>query len=252
FTPSPSNTVSQQVTTPAQIATTTHLSSAPNPSTPGQTVSFVALVTPASGSALPAGQVTFTVDGMARPPVDLQVINGLAVAILTDSTLPAGSHTASAVYGGNPNFSASPPSNTVTQVVAAALTPTMTKLTSNPNFPSPGTPGLITTALQAVVTPTSGAGTPARMVTLSVDGQAMSPVSLSSGTALLPLPAQLTAGSHTFTATYSGDPTFATSSDTLTVTVNPYPATVSLSASPNPSSQGQTVTFFASVTPVVF
>jgi hypothetical protein len=58
-------------------------------------------------------------------------------------------------------------------------------------------------------------------------------------------------GTHSITATYGGDNTFARSTTTtaLTQTINPALTTTRLTSSPNPSTSGQAVTFTAVVTP---
>jgi len=59
----------------------------------------------------------------------------------------------------------------------------------------------------------------------------------------------LAIGSHTITATYGGDATFATSNSNAVVqVVNKATTTVTLGGNPNPSALGQAVTFAASVT----
>ena len=55
--------------TVATIGTTTMLSSSANPSTPGQAVTFTAIVAPTTGTGMPTGMVTFTIDTVAQQPV---------------------------------------------------------------------------------------------------------------------------------------------------------------------------------------
>ena len=47
-----------------ETATTTTLSSSANPSTPGQAVTFTAIVAPTTGTGMPTGMVTFTIDSV--------------------------------------------------------------------------------------------------------------------------------------------------------------------------------------------
>ena len=54
------------VATTTPTGTTTSLESSANPSTLGQSVTFTAIVAPASGSSSPTGNVTLTIDGQAR------------------------------------------------------------------------------------------------------------------------------------------------------------------------------------------
>jgi hypothetical protein len=58
----------------------------------------------------------------------------------------------------------------------------------------------------------------------------------------------LTAASHVIHATFVGDATFKTSTNSLTQVVKLNPSTTALSSSLNPSNSGQLVTFTATVT----
>jgi hypothetical protein len=106
------------------ISTTTALTSAPNPSMVGQPFVLTATVTSTSGT--PSGSVTFQNGNSFLGTV---LLNGSGVATLSVSTLPAGSYSIQAVYGGNGNFAYSG-SNIVVQVVqqgggtVAELSPT--------------------------------------------------------------------------------------------------------------------------------
>src|SRR5438309_1777811 len=105
----------------------TSLTSSPNPSTVGQTVtlsSTVSAVAPATG--VPTGTVTFR-DGATSLGV-VTLVNGSAS--LSISTLAAGSHSLTAVYSGDASFAAST-SATVTQIVNGAVAATSTSLTSS-------------------------------------------------------------------------------------------------------------------------
>jgi hypothetical protein len=62
---------------------------------------------------------------------------------------------------------------------------------------------------------------------------------------------KLTAGTHSFKATYIGDTAFKKSSSVVQQVVNKYPTTTALSSSSNPSTQGQSVTFTATVSKVI-
>jgi hypothetical protein len=103
-----------------KAGTATALSSSPNPSTPGQTVNFVATVTGQYGGAV-TGTVTFT-----QGPLKVQrgknqvlgtapLVNGSATLSL--STLRRGRHRVTAVYDGDANSKGST-SPTITQNVS--------------------------------------------------------------------------------------------------------------------------------------
>ncbi len=102
------------------IATTTTLSSSPNPSVSGQPVTFTATVTPASGTFDDGGTVTFEIDGDPSTAVTQALNNGTATYI--DSALVAGDHSAQATFSGDTNFSGSSGSLSGIQVVNQLLT----------------------------------------------------------------------------------------------------------------------------------
>jgi hypothetical protein len=93
-----------------KITTTITITSSPNSSASGQSVTFTATVMSAAG--VPSGTVTFksgaTVLGTAT-------LDSSGVASISTSTLPAGSDPITAIYGGN-NFFASAASTIVQQV----------------------------------------------------------------------------------------------------------------------------------------
>ena len=80
--------------------------------------------------------------------------------------------------------------------------------------------------------PASGDPTPTGSVQFQIDGSNFgSPVTLDdNGSATSEAISTLAAAGHTITALYSGDPTYAQGSQTLTLTVNPATPTVNVSA----------------------
>lgn len=97
------------------LATTTTLTSSPNPSTYGEPVTLGAAVTSASGTP-PDGEAVAFVN--KKEVIGTGVLSG-GTATLTTSTLSKGTHSISAVYGGDANFGGSG-SNVVKQVVRKA------------------------------------------------------------------------------------------------------------------------------------
>jgi large repetitive protein len=210
------------------------LTSAPNPSTTGQPVTFTATVTCNGGITTPTGTVKFTIDSTPGTPVTL----ASGVATFTTSSLSPGSHTATATYNGDANCQTST-SNSVQQVVKVATT---TNLTSAPNPSNPGQPVTFT----ATVTCTGF--TPTGTVTFTIDSTSGTPVTLASGVATFTT-SSLSPGSHPATAAYSGDSNCAASTSTgIAQMVNMAGADTTLTSAPNPSSPGQAVTFTATVT----
>lgn len=89
----------------ALTETATTLASDTNPAALGEKVTFSANVTPATGSGIPTGTVSFSVDGGSSTTVALDDSGHAAYAT---STLTAGAHTISASYSGDTNYAASP------------------------------------------------------------------------------------------------------------------------------------------------
>ncbi len=222
-------------------STSTNLTSTPNPSTLGQTVTLsatVSAVAPAVGVL--TGTVTFR-DGATSLGV-VTLVNGNAS--LTISTLTTGTHSLTAVYSGSPNFLAST-SPVVNQVVNPGST--TTSLTSTPNPSNFGQ----TVTLSATVSPVAPAtGVPTGTVTFRDGATALATVTLVNGSASLSI-STLAPGSHALTAVYSGSASFAAStSAVVTQVVNAGNSTTSLTSTPNPSTTGQAVTLTATVSAV--
>jgi Bacterial Ig-like domain (group 3) len=196
------------------------VASSHNPSNFGNPVTFTATIT--SASAIPTGSVTFQDSGTTLSTATLDA-NGQAT--YTTSALSAGSHSITATYIGNSSFSAST-SAPLIQTVNSTPTATTTTLSSSLN---PSTAGQSVT-FTAAVAPSSATGS-----VQFVDGgvTSLGTVALSAGSAQLST-STLSAGSHSITATYSGDSSFTGStSTTLTQTVNLVAAgSFSLSSSP--------------------
>jgi Big-like domain-containing protein len=229
FAGSTSPAVAQSV---AQVTTTTSLTSSQNPSTFGQAVTLTATVSPDSG---PTGNVQFFDGGTSLGTASLSG----GVASMTTSTLTVGTHSITASYGGNTNFTGSTSSG-LTQTVNQATT--TTALTSSLN---PSTYGQQVT-FTATVSPSSG---PTGSVQFLDGGTSLGTVTLSGGTASLTT-ATLTAGPHSITATYGGNTSFAGStSSAVTQTVNQASTATALISSLDPSVSGQPVTFTATVNP---
>ncbi len=223
-----------------QDSTTTTLVSAPNPSLYGQSVTYTATVAAVSpGVGTPTGTVTF-MDGATA--LGRGTLSG-GVATLSFSTSAVGSHSITAVYGGDTNDATST-SSPVTQVVQATTT---TALTAAPN---PSVYGQ-TVTLTATVTPESvpGAVTPTGTVTFLDGSTPLGTVTLNgSGVATLNV-SSLSVNTHSLTASYAGDTYDVSSASSATSqVVNKDSTSTALTSSANPSVFGQSVTFTATVT----
>src|SRR6266404_3675103 len=183
------------------------LSSSLNPSTYGQAVTFTATLTSGLG-APPDGETVTFLKGLKVLGTGL--LSGGSASVTT-STLPVGTPSIKAVYGGDSNFLGST-SKVLKQVVNKATTATALASSQNPsNFGQSVT-------FTASVTP-QFSGTVKGSVTFYDGTTALKTEALSGGVAKFTT-STLTSGSHSITATYNGSTSFDGSSASLTQTVN--------------------------------
>jgi len=97
------------------IGTTTSITSDANPQVAASSVTFTAFVQAASGTGIPTGSVTFSIDGGAGDAVTLDDTGHASYAT---SSLTAGVHTVTASYSGNANYSVS--SGTLIETIIGA------------------------------------------------------------------------------------------------------------------------------------
>jgi hypothetical protein len=114
---------------PATLATTTTLSSAPNPSVTGQSVTFTATVTSnPPGGGVPTGSVTFS-EGVTVLASGVAV-NGAGQAAFSTTTLAAGSHVITAAFTGTGSWANSSGDNSAAPQVVNPAPPTQVTFTS--------------------------------------------------------------------------------------------------------------------------
>ena len=219
-----------------KVATSIVGNSSPNPSYFGQTVTLTATVAPSIAS----GVVIF-LDG-GNPIYPSPIVNGQASYLV--SNLPVGTHTITAEYSGDANYTSSI-STAWTQEVDPAPTTVSLTLAHSPEILGNKvefTAQVGVTYLSSIV-PTGtvtfkdgGVALPGNDITLDATGQAIFDIYT------------LSLGSHAITAVYSGDSNYSTStSPPVTQLISGYPTTCSLSSDHNPSTPAQLVTFTATV-----
>jgi len=237
YAASTSTVLTQTVNSAKTTATQTAVMSSLNPSIIGQPVTFTATVTGSGG--MPTGTVTFK-DGSTV------IVSGVALtggsAMYQDSSLTAATHSITAVYSGDSNYSGST-SAVLSEVVYSSNAATTTALVSSAN---PSTPGEAVTFTATVNT--SGPGTPSGIVTFWDGTAELGSFALNGKSASLTT-SSLALGTHSITAGYGGDIVFSSStSAVLTQTVSAVAATsTAVASSANPSNFGQSVTFTATV-----
>jgi hypothetical protein len=216
--------------------TTTTVSPNINPSNLGQSIVITAVVVPSAGGTT-TGTVTF-LDGTTS--LGTATVSG-NIAQFSLSSLSVGSHSITAKYSGDGNFTAST-STVVTETVNQATT--TTTVASNLNPAAFGQAVVFT----ATVQPNAG-GTATGTVTFLDGTTSLGTASVSSNAAQLSL-SSLSVGSHFITAKYNGDNNFSLSTSVpLTQTVSRATTTTTVAANLNPTAFGQSITFTATVQP---
>jgi hypothetical protein len=219
----------------------------PNPAGLGSPVTISATVTPPSVNGIaPTGFVQFFDNGVpiggnvtipASPP-------GPVTVSTTTSALPQGSDVLTAFYSGDTSYN-SGTSAPVTETVQGGVA-TTTALTATP--PSPTTTGQSVTLNATVTHP--GTTAPTGTITFQDGGTVLQTVPISAaGTASFTV-ASPTAGSHTYSANYSGDSLYSPSSASVVQVVQAAQTTITLSTSGTPAMVGRPVTFTVAVAPV--
>jgi len=209
--------------------TTVSLTSTQNPSPVGGAFSFLVTVSPTSAT----GTVQF-LDGTTV--IGTGTLSGGATS-LNISTLTQGTHTMTAVYGGDANDAAS---------TSAPLSQSV-KLITGLGYTSSLNPSFVGQSVTFTVTINSAAtGT----VQFLDSGTLLATVTVTSGVAAFST-ANLAQGTHSIGVVYSGDTNYlGFQSAPLSQVVNAKSTSATaVSSSVNPSSVGQSVKFAAAVTP---
>ena len=202
---------------PTTAATKATLVASATQVTFGQTITFTASVAPVSGSGVPTGSVIFN-DGGTQ--IGTGGLNSSGVAAFSTSSLGVGSHSVTAVYSGDANFSGSTSASVAVTVAAPAKTTTTTSLSASAMQLTSGQSVTFTVG----VAPQSGSGTPTGSVAFLDGSSQIGMGTLNAGAASFNT-ANLSVGSHAISAAYSGDSNYAaSSSSSLNVTVAAPPA----------------------------
>ncbi|MET0591474.1 MAG: Ig-like domain-containing protein [Polyangiaceae bacterium] len=210
------------------------LTTAPDPSTFGQSVVLTAQVAPGTGGTA-TGNIAFSEGGNALGTVTL---DGSGSANLSLNNLTVGTHTISAAYSGDNNHNAATAS--VSHVVNGAATTTV--MTSSAN------PSVFGQTVRLTATVASTAGVPSGTIAFRQGTTTYGTVTLdNAGVAFIDLN-DLSVGSHSITAAYSGAANFAPSStaEPLQV-VNKAATSIAVTSSSNPIIVGTNVTFTATL-----
>jgi sugar lactone lactonase YvrE len=192
-------------------ASTTTLTSSPNPSSVGESVTFTAAVSPA-GPPTPTGTMTFAFNGTIITGCSAVTLSSSGTATCLTTALPLGTDSIVAYYSGDTNYDGG--SGTLSQHVEAASATTVTP-SVNPSYS--GEPVTFT------ATVASGSPAPTGTVSFTSDGSAItgcSDVSLSASLTAVCTTAALAVGTDAIVATYSGDSNYVGSMGSLSQVVN--------------------------------
>jgi hypothetical protein len=192
---------------------TTVSSSAPS-SVYGQSVTFTAVVS-SSASGTPTGTVTFTDGSTVLGTGTLAVANSVDQATFTTSALSVASHSITASYGGDANFTGSA-SAALTQTVNAAPTTTSGSVSGAGYF---GQAVTFTATVTANAPSTAIPNGSVDFYDTTTQTDLGSATLSTAGTATLTTTAPLPAGSQTFALSYLGNSNFLPSSTTVTVSI---------------------------------
>jgi autotransporter-associated beta strand protein len=195
-----------------QAGTTTVLTSAPNPSNYGQSVTLTATVS-STTSGTPTGTVVFR---LGPTVLGTATLNGSGVATYTTTAfqLPGGTLTLTADYQGDSTFA--PSSGSTNHTVNSASS--TTQLISSPN---PSVYGQPVTFTATVIPGIVGGATPTGTVTFRLGATILGTATLSGGVATFTTSVgQLPVGTNVVTADYAGDGTYDPSSANVTQVVS--------------------------------
>jgi len=210
-------------------AITTTLTSAPNPSTVGQSVTFTATVTQ------PTGNTAVSIVDFAFTPKVITISVGDSVTWTNNGNI---THTSTST-GGVWDSGDLTHGQSFTQVFTQ---------TGTFNYFCMHHPGSMTGTINVVAPSVIPTGD----VTFKDGSTTLAIVNLSGNTATY-ITSSLNVSSHLITAVYNGDANFAASTSNIVTQVVNAPPAVSftmLASTPNPSTLGQSVTFTATVNPV--
>ncbi len=227
--------------------TTTTLTTGPNPSAFGQSVTLTATVAQTVGSTTPTGGTVTFKDG-ATTLGTATLLAGTATLPISTLAISGNPHNLTALYAGVANTFDPSTSAVVTQTVNQASTTTTVASSANPSVLGQS---VTFTATVSPVAP--GGGTRTGTVTFKDGATTLGTGGVNAGGTATFSTSTLAVGGHSITAVYGGDTNFTGStSSTLTQTVNQAATATTLArtAGATPSAFGQSVTFTASVAPV--
>ncbi|MGA2813549.1 MAG: Ig-like domain repeat protein [Candidatus Acidiferrum sp.] len=216
FAPSTSSSLAVVVSAPPRTATTTSVTPSSTQLTTGQSITLTVSVAPKTGSGTPSGTVT-VLDGQTQLGAASLVAG---TASYSTTNLSVGSHSITVTYSGDANFAPSASTPVSVAVAAPAKINTSTSLSVSATQITAGSSVTFNTR----VAPASGSVAPTGTISFLDSQVSIGSVALTSASAQFSA-ANLSAGTHSIIAVYSGDANFQPSSSlAATVTVASPPA----------------------------
>jgi len=195
-----------------------------------------------SGTSVPTGSVTLSLDGSTQGSVSL--VSG-TTATFTITSPTTGTHFLQATYGGDANFNSSTSPNVYFTVAKVTTTLVVTPATTTP------TSGSSLSVSAAVTASSQGSTQPSGTVTFTLDGTTVGTGNLSPGspsTTSITIPT-LSPGTHTLVGTYSGDSYYGSSvSSSITITVGKSVTSLALTPATLTPTAGTSLVVTAAVT----
>jgi hypothetical protein len=228
----------------ALAASTTTLQASPTFANTGQNVTLTATVSSQSSINIPTGTVTF-LNGTTT--LGTATLDASGIATFNTTALPVGVDSITVSYGGDTS-NASSTSEGLTVTIATGLVVTSTVLTPSATTISPGQ----SVTFVATVSPQTGSNVATGTVTFLDGSTALGAAPLNASGVATFSTTTLALGTHSITASYSGDSKDAGSvstAATVTVTKTLVATATVLTAAPTQATSGQSVTFTATVSP---
>ena len=161
-----------------------------------------------SGAGVATGTVSFFDGGSF---IGIGTIDATGVAAFVTGSLPVGTHSITATYAGDSNFTGS-------DNLSSPLSQTVNKSNTSGNLTRSTKDAKQPLTLTAIIIPTPpGGGFPSGSVTFVIDGVVRGTVGTTNGQAQLFLPDGLSQGTHTIVLKYLGDGSFAASNTAFTL-----------------------------------
>jgi hypothetical protein len=240
------NTYATAPTIASQSNTTTSMTASATSIARGASVTFTAIVTPATGSTIPTGQIIFG-DG------DLQIgsatVDATGKATFSTIALTTGSHSITAGFAGSTTFLGS-----VSSTITVTVGPPVAGITTTTTLAASATTAVSGTSLTftATVTPATGTAAPTGTVTFTDGSTTLGTGTLASGKATYTT-STLSVGSHTIIAAYGGATGFSSSTSAgLAITITSAPAadfSIALSPAAATVVRSSSVTSTITITP---